>query len=61
MVRRPEENLRCSFCGKLQNKVKRLIAGQSVHICNECVDVCFEIIKDDKRAESANEDQSLPE
>ncbi len=61
MVRRPEENLRCSFCGKLQNKVKRLITGPSVYICNECVDVCFEIIKDDKRAESANEDQSLPE
>ncbi len=60
MIRITEETLRCSFCGKLQGKVKKLIAGPSVYICNECVDVCVEIINDDKQAESANEDQSLP-
>jgi ClpX C4-type zinc finger len=38
---------RCSFCGKAQNEVAKLIHGPSVHICNECVDICIEIITDD--------------
>ena len=42
--------LRCSFCGKSQNEVKKLIAGQSrVYICNECIDICKEIIADDEQ------------
>ena len=36
--------LRCSFCGKHQRKVKRLIAGPGVYICDECIDRCVEII-----------------
>ncbi len=36
--------LKCSFCGKGQDEVKKLIAGPSVFICNECVDLCNEII-----------------
>jgi ATP-dependent Clp protease ATP-binding subunit ClpX len=36
--------LRCSFCGKHQRKVNKLIAGPGVYICNECVDLCVEII-----------------
>jgi ATP-dependent Clp protease ATP-binding subunit ClpX len=36
--------LRCSFCGKHQRKVDKLIAGPGVYICNECVDLCVEII-----------------
>ncbi|HRH44826.1 MAG TPA: ATP-dependent Clp protease ATP-binding subunit ClpX [Pyrinomonadaceae bacterium] len=52
MLRRPEEILRCSFCGKSQNEVKKLIAGPSVYICNECIDICNEIINDDERTES---------
>jgi ATP-dependent Clp protease ATP-binding subunit ClpX len=39
--------LRCSFCSKSQNDVKKLIAGPTVYICDECVDVCNEIIADD--------------
>jgi ATP-dependent Clp protease ATP-binding subunit ClpX len=39
--------LYCSFCNKSQNEVKRLIAGPSVHICNECVGLCNDIISDD--------------
>jgi len=39
--------LRCSFCSKCQNDVKKLIAGPNVYICDECVDVCNEIIADD--------------
>jgi len=46
--RRPNDSLRCSFCGKSQNKVKKLIAGPTVYICNECVDICNEIITDDQ-------------
>jgi ATP-dependent Clp protease ATP-binding subunit ClpX len=51
MLRRPEEILRCSFCGKSQNEVKKLIAGPSVYICNECIDICNEIINDDESTE----------
>jgi ATP-dependent Clp protease ATP-binding subunit ClpX len=53
MIRRPEEILRCSFCGKSQNEVKKLIAGPSVYICNECIDICNEIINDDEQQELA--------
>src|SRR3954471_17432889 len=48
MVRRTDDTLRCSFCGKSQNEVKKLIAGPTVFICNECVDICNEIIVDDE-------------
>ena len=39
--------LRCSFCKKPQDDVRKLIAGPSVNICDECVEVCAEIISDD--------------
>ena len=39
--------LRCSFCGKTQNQVAKLIAGDGVYICNECVDLCSEIIEEE--------------
>ena len=42
-----DDILRCSFCSKSQNDVHKLIAGPTVYICNECVDVCNEIIADD--------------
>jgi ATP-dependent Clp protease ATP-binding subunit ClpX len=60
MIKRPEEILRCSFCGKSQNEVKKLIAGPSVYICNECIDICNEIINDDEQAETANVRSTLP-
>ncbi len=46
------EVLRCSFCNKDQNDVRKLIAGPTVFICDECVDVCNDIIADDKRSEA---------
>lgn len=52
--------LRCSFCNKSQNDVKKLIAGPTVFICDECVDVCNEIISDDVSAESSNVRENLP-
>ena len=60
MIRRPEEILRCSFCGKSQNEVKKLIAGPSVYICNECIDICNEIINDDEQAENSTVRTALP-
>ena len=42
-----EKTLYCSFCGKSQHEVKKLIAGPSVFICDECIDLCNEIIRDE--------------
>ncbi len=58
--RRPEELLCCSFCGKSQNDVKKLIAGPGVYVCNECIDICNEIINDDERAETSTARTNLP-
>ena len=43
----PEKTLFCSFCGKSQHEVKKLIAGPSVFICDECIDLCNDIIRDE--------------
>ncbi len=48
-----KDDLSCSFCGKSQKEVKKLIAGPQTYICNECVDLCTEIIEDEK-AEQVN-------
>ena len=42
-----KKQLKCSFCGKNQDQVKRLIAGPGVYICDECIDLCSEIIADE--------------
>lgn len=42
-----KRQLRCSFCGKTQEQVKKLIAGPSVYICNECIDLCYDILEED--------------
>ncbi len=55
-----DEVLRCSFCGKSQNEVKKLIAGPSVYICNECIDICNEIINDDEKVETVTTRTTLP-
>ena len=55
------EILRCSFCNKDQNDVRKLIAGPTVFICDECVEVCNDIIADDNRFENrASVRSSLP-
>jgi ATP-dependent Clp protease ATP-binding subunit ClpX len=58
--RRPEELLTCSFCGKSQNDVRKLIAGPGVYICNECIDICNEIINDDEQAATPSARTHLP-
>jgi ATP-dependent Clp protease ATP-binding subunit ClpX len=51
----------CSFCGKNQNEVRRLIAGPSVYICDECVDLCNDIISEESQAiESESTAEKLP-
>ena len=54
------EILRCSFCNKDQNDVRKLIAGPTVFICDECVEVCNDIIADDSRLENKTTRSSLP-
>src|SRR6187401_2181821 len=54
------EILRCSFCNKDQNDVRKLIAGPTVFICDECVEVCNDIIADDNRFDSRGTRTSLP-
>jgi ATP-dependent Clp protease ATP-binding subunit ClpX len=54
-----DEVLRCSFCNKSQREVKKLIAGPTVFICDECVDICLDIIAEDRMLEQ-QQDTSLP-
>ena len=59
--RRDNTNLSCSFCGKTQKEVKKLIAGPSVYICDECISLCNDIIAEEVgREESGPELQSIP-
>ncbi len=56
--------LHCSFCGKSQNEVKKLIAGRGVYICDECIEVCINIVsdeaKEEQKAQEAKTHESLP-
>jgi len=59
----PEKLLYCSFCGKSQHEVKKLIAGPSVFICDECIDLCNDIVRDDAAPEDvgkATRDLPIP-
>ena len=55
-----EKLLYCSFCGKSQHEVKKLIAGPSVFICDECIDLCNDIIRDEQTTEPASPRDGLP-
>jgi len=52
--------LRCSFCNKTQREVRKLIAGPNVYICDECVDICLDIIAEDRAREAKESRRSLP-
>ena len=54
------EVLRCSFCNKSQRDVKKLIAGPTVYICDECVDICLDIIAEDRVLDQAKPESKLP-
>src|SRR6202022_4869725 len=53
-------NLCCSFCGKNQREVKKLIAGPTVYICDECIELCNDIIAEEWEEEKSRELRSLP-
>ena len=55
------EQLLCSFCGKSQRQVKKLIAGPGVYICDECIDLCNEIIDEELATAPTFDVDSLPE
>ena len=52
--------LRCSFCGKTQHEVKKLIVGPTVYICDECIELCAGIISDAEPADSLKKNNELP-
>ena len=52
--------LKCSFCGKTQKQVKKLIAGGGVYICDECIELCNEIIEEEIGAEAAADEEKTP-
>ena len=69
MTDKPDNNdeiLHCSFCGKSQSEVKKLVAGRGVYICDECIEVCINIVADEMSemakdsGEGANVGQNLP-
>ncbi len=60
MPHRDNEPLRCSFCGKSQHEVRKLIAGPTVYICNECVEVCLDIISEDRKEEARAKRPVIP-
>ncbi len=55
-----KEKLHCSFCGKSQHEVKKLIAGPTVFICDECVDLCTDIIKEESKTSLLKSSQDVP-
>ncbi|MFN7967260.1 MAG: ATP-dependent Clp protease ATP-binding subunit ClpX [Acidobacteriota bacterium] len=55
-----ENELRCSFCNKSQRDVRKLIAGPTVYICDECVDICLDIIAEEREPEETSSDKRLP-
>jgi ATP-dependent Clp protease ATP-binding subunit ClpX len=59
--KKPEgEGLKCSFCNKSQRDVRKLIAGPTVYICDECVDICLDIIAEEKETEETDGRVRLP-
>ncbi len=61
MARKEEAVYKCSFCGRVQEEVRKLIAGPTVYICDECVGLCNEIIADEIKLEEAEAaDQTIP-
>src|SRR5213596_457894 len=62
MARTREGNgtLKCSFCGKSQNDVRKLIAGPTVYICDECIELCNDIIAEEWEEEKSRDIRSLP-
>ena len=54
------KSIRCSFCGKAQENVKKIVAGPGVYICDECVELCDEIIQEEMEETLEEDTLSLP-
>ncbi len=59
-MRDPSDQLQCSFCGKSQRQVRKLIAGPGVYICDECIELCNEIIDEEFSGPDVLQDDDLP-
>ena len=55
------DSIRCSFCGKRQEQVGRIIAGPNVYICNECVELCSSILRDEMHNGVNTQQLELPD
>ena len=58
--KKDKDTLFCSFCGKSQKEVKKLIAGPTVFVCDECVELCMDIIKEDGKNNQIKVNQNIP-
>jgi hypothetical protein len=56
----PTEGVKCSFCGKHQDEVRKIIAGPNVYICDECIDLCNDIIEQECEAEEGRGEPPPP-
>lgn len=52
--------LKCSFCGKTQDQVRKLVAGPGVYICDECIELCTEIVEEELGSEEEVEFKDVP-
>ena len=55
-----KSTLYCSFCGKSQHEVRKLIAGPTVFICDECVELCMEIIREENKTSFMKSREGVP-
>ena len=55
-----KNTLYCSFCGKSQHEVRKLIAGPTVFICDECVELCMDIIREETKASGLKTSEGVP-
>ena len=55
-----KNTLYCSFCGKSQHEVRKLIAGPTVFICDECVELCMDIIREENKSTLVKADDGVP-
>ena len=55
-----KNTLYCSFCGKSQHEVRKLIAGPTVFICDECVELCMDIIREETKVNSLKSTDGVP-
>ena len=61
MPGRTDDKIRCSFCGKTQDQVRKLIAGtDNVYICDDCIELCSEILEEENFSMSMSSDRTTP-